>query len=309
MKQDKKYIVNGSSIADFEQCRFRWWCRWILNRVPVNESPAFGAGKLLHTIFEDAFNGKDIAEAAATRCQEFLAVLNTLPLPVRETQMKALMVIGDLTEALPLWQDTFPVTKVLEVEQPFDLHDSEEPWIVWRGRPDRVVISNNRIWHVQNRGLAASMNFGTYVRLAKRHRHEHVYAEALAQKYPEHKYGGTVFNLVRKLKFRTGVGRKDEKVKTAAEMFWQGALSIELKSPVHQAVMLHARQHVVGMREVERQWREENITPPPNDKMNGGYSGSSEDPYFKVLIGEVSLDDPAVFKMREDMYAVQEQTE
>ena len=292
------------------QCRFRWWCKWVMNRVPRNESPALAAGKLLHLIFEDAFSGIPIAEATTARCAAFRATFESLPSAEQIGPIKALTVIEDLAEALPLWHDTFPVDEVLEVEEPFEF---EHNGLLWKGRPDRVIVANKRVWHTQNRGLAASVNFGTYVRLAKRHYHEHLYMEYLARKYckPWNKksklnYGGTVFNLVRKLKFRTNVGKKNEATKTAAEMFYQQMVSYEMKSPLHAAVMVHMEQHVMDMQQVVRDWEEHNVVPAPNEKMNGGFSGNSEDPYFKVLIGEIGLDDDTVFKDREDTYAVQD---
>jgi len=38
--------------------------------------------------------------------------------------------------------------------------------------------------------------------------------------------------------------------------------------------------------------------------MNGGYNGTTEDAFFKVLMREISLDDNEYFKDREDTYAV-----
>jgi hypothetical protein len=221
--------------------------------------------------------------------------------------MRALTTIIDLREAFPLWEDKFADMETLEVEGGFEYQDPEVPWLMWKGRPDRVVKMGTRIWHVQNRGLAAQTNFGTYTRLAKRHYHEHLYGEHLEKKYCTRKnklrYGGTIFNLVRKLKFRTNVGKKNETTKTREEMFWQGPISYEMKSGLHKSVMMSMRQHAEEMREVERRWHEENRVPAPNEKMNGGFNGSSEDPYFKVLIGEITLDDGTVFTAREDTYA------
>jgi hypothetical protein len=156
------------------------------------------------------------------------------------------------------------------------------------------VRAGTRRLHVQNRGLAAGINFGMYTRLAKRHYHEHLYAEALNLK-------GTVFNLVRKLKFRTYAGTAREAVKTADEMFFQSVVTVG--QPTHAAVMAALRQHVTEMMRAEMEWRQYGVVPAPNEKMNGGYGGNSEDPYFKLLIGEVTLDDEDVFKDREDPYA------
>lgn len=305
--------VNVSSVQDFYQCPFRWWAKWIKNRVPVAESPALDAGKLLHRVFERHFLGEmSLVDAAKAESDAYRLLIPSAHPSAQPNAYQVLTVIDDLMEAFPLWEETFPITKVLEVEEPFEYQDPELDWLVWRGRPDRRVIAMNRIWHIQNRGLAAGMNFGTYIRLQKRSYHEHLYGEEAVERYLQGKkgkklsYGGTIFNLVRKLKFRTNVGKKNEKVKTAAEMFYQQAASYDMDGGLHAAVMFAMRKHAVNMRKVRQAWEDFEDIPAPNEKMNGGYGGNSEDPYFKVLIGEVSLDDDSIFKAREDTYATTE---
>ena len=298
--------VNVSSVQDFMQCRFRWWCRWVMNRVPVAESPALDAGKLLHRAFEfHERSGEPLDKCLRDDCDTFR---HKIPLQHPAAQpglLKAVEMMEDLVEAMPLWRDKFKVTEVLEVEQAHEWDDPEVEDLTWLLRPDRVVVVGNRVWHQQRRGLAAGQNFGTYTRLALRHYHEHLYARVLQGQYcsPTRKYGGTIFDLVRKLKFRTNVGKKNEKTKTAEEMFYQQAVAYDLRSGLHRSVMNSLYSHVEEMRRVIRLWEEDDVVPAPNEKLNGGFSGSSEDPYFKVLIGEIELDDEDYFKEREDQYA------
>lgn len=303
------YVVNVSSVQDFMQCRYRWLCKWVLNRVPRREGPALTTGKLLHLVFEDHFrDGVTLEQAALRRVSEARsAVINddTLEQWEKDNLYKAIETVVDLAPALPLWQDRYPCeVPVLEVEEPFEIELPGMPGVVFRGRPDRVALMDGAVWHVQNRGLAASMNFGVYARLAKRHYHEHLYAEHLSRKYADlAPYGGTLFNLVRKLKFRTNVGRRNEKTKTAEEMFWQHPMSVRLGPRGHWDVMQSLFEHVHEMQRVEELWELERRYPAPNEKMNGGMNGSTEDPYFKVLIGETDLSDDRYFKTREDLYA------
>lgn len=298
-------------------CRFRWWAKWVMNRVPRDESPALGAGKLLHLIFEDYHTGarKTLASAADHRLAQWREAADDGALSQRERDAgdKAIKVIEDLAEALQYWKDTFEFqVPVIEVEQPFEIEFDQCPNVVFRGRPDRAALGDGLVWHVQNRGLAASTNFATYTQLAKRHYHEHLYAEHLARKYPKgtrfgkyrvRGYGGTFFNLVRKLKFRTYAGTKREEVKTPAEMFWQHPMTVKLDSGLHRHVMECLFDHVRAMREAEDLWHKQEIIPPPNEKMNGGFNGNVIDPYFRVLTGEITLEDDAYFKAREDTYA------
>src|SRR5689334_15817264 len=169
------YRVNVSSVQSFSQCRFRWWCEYVMNRVPVATAPALDAGRLLHRIFEHAFLGRDITLAAKTECAEYRRLIMAGPAAARYNAEKSLTIIEDLIEALPLWQDKFRVDEVLEVEEAFEWEDPEMDGVIWIGRPDRGIRQGRRIWHVQNRGLASSMNFATYCRLALRHYHEHLY--------------------------------------------------------------------------------------------------------------------------------------
>jgi hypothetical protein len=301
------YAVNVSSIQDYMQCRYRWVCKWVLNRVPRNEGPALTAGKLLHQIFEDHFrNGLPLDVSANHWIGEYKQMLETLGEPERTGWKKALQQVIDLREAFPLWVDKYPIERTFEVEEPFAIEIPQYPGVLWKGRPDRVILCEGHIWHYQNRGLAPSVNFGTYIQLAKRHYHEHLYPENFAQKYPGTPIGGTLFNLVRKLKFRTNVGKKKEKTKKAEEMFWQHPMSINLNGYLHRDVMDSMYQHVLDMIVTEDIYGITGKLPPPNEKLNGGFSGNSLDPYFRVLIGEIDLADDHWFKDREDTYVASE---
>jgi len=303
MISSEPYAVNVSSIQDYMQCRYRWVCKWVLNRVPRNEGPALTAGKLLHQIFEGHFrSGKPLVEVADHWIREHIEAGQALTDVEREYTAKAIQQVVDLQEALPLWRDQYPVEGTLEVEEPFELLLSQYPGILWKGRPDRVVTCMGSVWHCQNRGLAASLNFGVYVQLAKRHYHEHLYAESLSREYPGLPYGGTLFNLVRKLKYRTNVGKSNEKTKTAEEMFWQHPMSVNLNGYLHREVMGAMYQHVLDMIETEQAYRSYGTYPAPNEEQNGGFSGNSIDPYFRVLISEVELSDDRYFKDREELY-------
>ncbi len=301
------YYVNVSSVQDFMQCRFRWWCKWVMNRVERNEAPALTAGKLLHNIFEDERKTDfSLYEAAVLRSDEYRKAMVGLDDRERASAEKAIKVIDDLGEGLELWEDKFDYPlPTLEVEEPFEISFPELPGVIFRGRPDRVEILMKQIWHIQNRGLAAGTNFGIYIATAKRHYHEHLYAEHLSRKYPNYKYGGTIFNLVRKLKYRTKVTKANPagETKTANELFFQHPMSINLKSGLHKHVMLSLFQHVRDMLEVIRRWEEDGEIPAPNEKLNAGAYGNVVDPYFRVLTGEITLDDEEVFKDREDTYA------
>lgn len=299
------YVVNVSSVQDFMQCRFRWVIKWLMNRVPRAEGAALSQGKLLHLIFEDYFKGTmSMGEAINFHCNRWPNE------PTDEAGIlvaqKAVQGIRDLEEALVQWQDKYVFDECLEVEAPFEVEHPFDSAIHIKGRPDYVGVMNGQIWHRQNRGLAAAMNFGVYMELATRHYHEHIYGVALNQKYAASRglrYGGTFMNLVRKLKYRTNVGKKNEKVKTLDEMFFQHPMTIDFTSPLHEHVMESLLQHIYEMRIVEANFRQNGAMPAPNEKLNGGFNGFTIDPFFRVLTGKISVEDNTYFKDREDMYA------
>ena len=275
-----------------------------MGRVPLVTAPALDAGRLLHRIFERHFNGETMEAASRDELKLYEKLIPSAHPAAQPSARKALQVMEDLREALPLWEDKFPVKRVLEIEKQ-SLWKDPVADIEWLLTPDRGIVSGQRIYHVQNRGLAASMNFGTYTRLALRHYHEHLYGEYFEDTYGTARlhYAGVIFNLVRKLKYRTNAGKSNETVKAAAEMFFQTTVSINLGGNHHKAVMKALRQHVSEMKRVHKLWDMKGIIPAPNERMNGGYSGSSEDLFFRVLIGEIKLSDDAWFKNREERYS------
>lgn len=294
---NEPYVVNVSSVQDFMQCRFRWVCRWVLNRVPRHEPAALSEGKILHLIFEDFLTGRAPTMFDAVGARIAQAKHEGAP----EKAIEGLM---DRADALAQWTDHYEWDiPILEIEEPFEIEHPLDPRFRIKGRPDRRAVREGLQWHVQNRGLAAQMNFGTYMELATRHYHEHVYAVAGAEKYPQFPVGGTFMNLVRKLKYRTNVGKKNEKVKTLAQMFYQHPLVIDLKSQLHEHVMLSLLEHMKAMRWTENEFKLHGTVPPANEKLNGGFNGSTIDPYFRVLTGKVDLADDTLFKDRDDMYA------
>lgn len=295
------YVVNVSSVQDFYQCRFRWVCKWVLNRVPRQEPAALSEGKILHLIFEDFLTGRAPTMHDAVGARIAQAKFEGAP----EKAIEGLM---DRAEALAQWTDHYDWDiPVLEVEEPFEIEHPLDPRFRVKGRPDRRAVRTGMQWHVQNRGLAAQMNFGTYMELATRHYHEHIYAVAGALKYPQYPVGGSFMNLIRKLKYRTNKGKKNEKVKTLDQMFFQHPLVIDLKSPLHHHVMLSLLDHMKEMQRVERRFKQQGIVPAANEKMNGGFNGSMIDPYFRVLTGKVDLADDTLFKDREDTYLIPEE--
>jgi len=301
-----KYIVNVSSVQDFMTCRYRWLSKWVLNRVPVEEGRPLRFGKLLHQLFESYFIEQIPMEEVIQRYADkwSIALSDANNMKDRQDAADALEDLAAYAEPLCLWKDHYPIENPpLEVEQPFLIQSPLHHDIFFRGRPDRMAILWGRLCHVQNRGLAAGVNFAMYAELATRHLHEHVYAYAMSRKYPEIPYGGTVLNLLRKLKYRGVPTKKNPEGKIlhgVDEIFWQGVVNISPEQ--NEKMMEEASLYAWEMRETERRYQEEGRIPLPNESMNDGYFHNVIDPYFRVLNGEIELDNPNYFKDREETY-------
>lgn len=293
-----KEVINISSILDFMSCRWRWYIKWVLNREPREVNGARDFGKALHQIFE--FHHKYGSMVYAIETVKNLYAEND----------SVLEEINKYAEVLTLWKDQYPIVKTLEVETPFE-HPHPYDSSLWiRGRPDRVVVLWDKIWHVQNRGLAQNLNFDTYLELAKRHLHEGIYAWASRIKYPEMDYGGTIFNLMRKIKYRGVPTKKDPDGKILRhpkEIFFQGLVAYPQSRSTE--MLEEVLWYVNEMRRVkEEATKPFGQIPKPNETINGGYYGGKIDTWFRLLEKEISLNDDKYFKDREDTYATIQDT-
>lgn len=312
--------LNVSEVQDFMRCRYRWWAKWVMNRVPRVTATPLTVGKLIHSVFEDHLrNGTPMGDALAIHRRGFAEqIMDSVDPTVVSRGNEALAIMDGLDEALRQWRDDYVMEHpTVEVEVPFEFPDPGSD-IVWIGRPDRVSIHGGKIWHNQIKNLAAGVNFAVYLDLQQRSYHEHMYAEALLHRYKdgfkfsngvevgpgELSCGGTMFTLVRKLKYRTGVTKANPegKVKPLHEMFWQSPMAIDISSPLHQSVMDSLRNHAYAIEAARHSWETFGAVPPPNEHMNGGAFGNSPDEYFRVLTGDAALDDDTLFMDREDTY-------
>jgi hypothetical protein len=61
------------------------------------------------------------------------------------------------------------------------------------------------------------------------------------------------------------------------------------------------------MLRVETEWHDSGLIPAPNEGANGGFFHNKPDEYFRVLTGEIELDDDRYFRPRQDTYAAVEE--
>lgn len=294
------------------QCRYRWWAKWVMNRVPRDEDRPLTYGKLLHQVFEDFLLGKgQMEDIINQKKQEVEAKLASSTFSTQDIYVasNSLEDLEQMREPLCLWRDQYPFdTPTLEVEESFSftspITTMANVHIVLVGRPDRVGILYGKLFHVQNRSLSSSTNYGLYFQLAKRHLHELVYGYHLSRKYHTIPYGGTIFNLLRKLKYR-GVPTKANP---------EGRILHAVDEILHQGLVNYSQEEInEGMRRAtlwgyemywtEQQYKQCGTVPLPNERMNGGYYGNKIDPYFLVLTGQTTLENNDLFKDREDLYA------
>jgi len=290
--------ISVSSVLDYMNCPLRWCYAWIDNRVPCRVPTALRVGTLVHAAFQDHFNTHEkIGQCLRKRLMEIDARW------LDEHEQKAVNEAHRLCEPLDLWEDRFPISRTLEVEQPFEVLTPSG--LMFIGRPDRVVVCNGQVYHFQHKTVGGSVDVGAYISTARHSMHELLYGWQLAKKY-EHTapYGGTLYNIVRKLKYRSQAkGKEGQILHTPDEMFFQTPIAID---PALQREAITDLAHVaMMMKETERQYLIGSIRPLPNRNRDRGPFGNTIDPYLGVIIGEASLADDNLFMDREDPYATE----
>jgi hypothetical protein len=220
-----------------------------------------------------------------------------------EKEQKAFDELQGLVEPLAFWKDNFPVERVLEVEEPFEFQIGS---LTFQGRPDRVAVVFGKAFHIQNKTVSAQTDLGVYYTLAGRSLHELHYGKYLEEKYAEQglEYGGTIYNVIKKLKYRSKTVSKAEplgKILNAPEtMFSQVMIGLdpnqaeiakaELEYWVTEMLVTADEYFVGDIIGATRAW-------------DSGYHGHGLDPYTEVMLGEKSLDDDRYFMDREQTYA------
>ena len=313
MRAEKLEYISVSSINAFQADRLRWAYAWLENRVPRRTPQALTVGKIVHKAFEKAFTeGIGVGEALA-------GILPPVsPLGEEDSYQE----LKTLIEPLNFWKDDFPIEATLEVEMPFEF----DTWtgIPFRGRPDRVAVVFGKAIHIQNKTVGASIKLDNYISVARRNMHELLYGWYLRGKYKEMglEYGGTLYNVIRKLKYRS-----------MARISKKRLVELGLPEDIDQAsplLMPHREilntpeemflQTIIGMDDRQIESAREDLTIlsvemertadaylsgrhiPSTRGADSGYYGSSIDAYTPVFLNEVSLDDDAYFQDREETY-------
>jgi hypothetical protein len=270
--------------------------------VPRRIPQALIVGKILHQAFENAFKS-----TSATSVSNELASL-LLPFGdsvLTEKEEKAYDELTGLVEPLKFWKDNFPIERVLEVEEPFEF--PLQQGLTFQGRPDRVAVVFGKAFHIQNKSISSAKDLGNYITLAGRSLHELLYGYHLRKKYAITQgleYGGTIYNIVKKLKYRSKVVSKAEPLgkilNTPESMFLQTVigLSKEAENIARRELVWYAYE----MEKTAKQYQH-GETVGSNRNLDSGYFGHGIDLYTQVMMGEISLDDDTYFMDREQTYA------
>lgn len=316
-------FISVSSIEDFMQDRLRWCYKWVENRVPRSVPSALTVGKVIHKAFEMHFKNPSITVAGA------LAMLLPPPGTLLDLkEQKEVDQLRGLVEPLQFWKDEFPITQTLEVEQPFEAYLTSGA--KFRGRPDRVVVAYGKVFHMQHKTAGPSIKMDTFLTLASQKYHELLYGRYLKKKYgpkrdengdiirdaegnivdPGLEYGGSIYNVIRKLKYRSKQITKLEPagkiLHTPSEMLFQSIIPIDLLQ-VDQAYDEVNALSILMDRTMDMYLTEKLI--PRNRKLDGGQHGNSLDLYTLVAMGELSLADDSKFMDREETYETEEVSE
>ncbi|HXJ63695.1 MAG TPA: hypothetical protein VNN79_08060, partial [Actinomycetota bacterium] len=224
-----------------------------------------------------------------------------------EKEQKEVDLTRALVEPLEFWEDKYPVEQTLEVEQPFvGWHLTSGARFI--GRPDRVVVVYGKVFHQQHKTVGPGIGLGNYLTLAGRNMHELLYGAYLSQKYRSvGEYGGSIYDIVRKLKYRSTRVTKDQPkgviLHPAGEIFHQSMFALDVEQQEIALDDLNAAS-VAMDRTMDAYLQGLHI--PSNRYFDSVNYGKGIDPYTLVMLGDAALDDDALFMDREDTYAQEE---
>lgn len=300
---------NISAAKALQRSEAAWYYQYHLGRVPKRQAPALAAGTFAHQFFELLHTGIPNDRALA-RAQVWLGEHRRgLLVEGFAEQVEKLDQESDiLLELLPHWQDRFEFT-TLQVEQELEAPLPSGSHILY-GTPDRVALWQDKLWHVQNRTLSSSTPMGPYLKAAQLDLHELGYAwlinnssSCMCEEWSNYPYGGTLFNIVRKLKL---TGAKGKPLHHPEECFIQEFL------PVNPKLVRTALEELerLGNRMVKILQEE----PEPNFQgricpahCTLGKYGNSLCGYFPVCSGQTTIEDDTLYedaKPREGAHAL-----
>jgi len=296
-------ILNVSSAKAFQNCRRRWLYEYHLGRVPRKGARALEFGRLYHVVMELHLNGFPMGEAIEKASAMWDVLSRQADTPAeRAVIADAVSDLSMMVEPLLQWRDEYPIEQTLEVEEPFEFEHQWAPGLRIRGRPDRVAIIFGKLFHVQNRTLAGSRDIGLYIDTARDDMHELLYAWALQKKYPTIPYGGTLFNIMKKLKYR-GVATKRHP--EGLVLHPMSEIAVQLVVPMLPPAVHQALVDIEWVsNEIERTIREyaDGKMPARNRSLDAGPYQNALDPYLLALREPLLLADEAVYKDRTDPY-------
>lgn len=281
--------VNVSAVKSFQRNPRRWWYEYSLKRIPKTRTVALDVGTAVHRVLADHFLGREMPTALnAGRAYVYdmrQTMLTHAQFEAAEDLVKEWEGLVPLLEA---WTSKYEVQTVkVEEELWKQLPGSEH---VLYGTPDRVVRWNGAFWHVQNRTLSGSTPIAPYLRAASLNLHELAYAW-LIREHGMIPYGGTLFNIIRKLKL---MGAKGKPLHAPEECFVQEFIPL-------------TEDHInAAIAEITRTARamSDYIAHPPasicTEACVLGRYGNSLCPYFDVCMGEASLEDESLFVNRDE---------
>lgn len=307
---DRVRYVTVSEMQDFLRCTWRWYAKWVLNRVPRKWSPALILGTAVHDIFEGHFGHKQPLDREhafqVARLEERLR--STVDPDEVLAVAKALKELKQYYAQIVGFVDKFP-GETLEVEHAFEMHlytptftwqsepMSPRSWVL-RGRPDRVIRVGDLVYHMQHKTVAKGKSPHLYATVLQRSMHEGLYGYYLARKYNgDRQYGGTIVNLIRK-----AAPKATDSLEAYA---FQVMVSVDEVD--RERAMLRARAIAAEMDRAEHFGRTKGIHALiDNPQEDDGYFHNSLDGYFPVLQGKARLDDDRLFMPREETYGAVE---
>jgi hypothetical protein len=315
-------IVTVSAVKEYQLCPQKWAHSFVANKVPVSTPVPFTIGKLWHSYREGCMNGDDPAGLLVTLRGQAEASATELDAQDRFKQADGLRRDWENMEQLAShFKDRFDgPTVCVEMAMTAPLGTLPNGELVQvAGIPDRVRRIGGKLVHTQTRTLSESTPMAPYLRAFARNTHELVYAWLIQQAYPGEPYFGSELQVLRKARLWS-----DRKCSSAGtkwhaersrldcpECHYEGRVRTQLHTPeellVQELVPIDPTQVQVALQDVMQvafgmQRVLAGEPPVQNRDADLGRFGNSLCAYFDVCSGTAKLDDPTLFKVRENRY-------
>lgn len=291
--------LNVSAVKTYLRSPLEWYYAHHLRRVPRTLTVPLEVGLVWHALMESFYSNGRFKDVALASGQDFYKSRRDAAVEAGFDQtspdkFEKFIHDSDLIFRLfDIWTDPIPDAEIIAVETPIELPLPGMSHTLI-GKPDVLIRWQRKLWHHQHRTLSDRTSMATYLDAAPRDLHELAYAWLIVHGhgsgYAPSDYGGTYFNIARKLSNRRLTAEPEAAfIRQPVPLSWSQVLSAiddlcQIADDMQAIVAGHRRP--VSNREADRDRFGHYLTP-----------------YFRVYTGAQDIYDEKLFMTAPDRYA------